>query len=301
MTNLNLRHLEAFAAIATSGNFTRAAQVLHISQPALTVQIRQLEDTIGARLIDRTTRSMKLTAIGQELSPVVQRLLREIDAVLHSAHDLAAGVRGQVSVAVLPSVCSTILPGIIATFRKQHPNITVALNDALAARVLAMVKEEQVDIGIGSFSDADDSLRSVPLFSDRMRAVLPRNAPLARKRTLRLKDLAAAPLILMHRQSSVRTLIDRAFQAIGEFPHPAYETTYMSSAVGMVKAGLGYAFLPSSATDMWGMEGVASRPLRDAGLTRHIVAVSKASRSLSPATEAFLRVLIGAFKSGKHL
>jgi DNA-binding transcriptional LysR family regulator len=108
-TSLNLRHLEALIAIARAGNFTRAAQALHISQPSLTVQIRQLEEALGVRLLDRNTRSVRLTQIGRELTPVIERLVREVDSVVLNARDLATGNRGLVTVAALPSISATIL------------------------------------------------------------------------------------------------------------------------------------------------------------------------------------------------
>lgn len=292
MNRLNLRHLEAFAAIATIGNFTRAAQALHISQPALTVQIRQLEQTLGVRLLDRNTRTVKVTRIGQQLSPVVERILREIDAVRDHAHELAAGTRGLVSVAAIPSACAIVLPRIIAAFRGANPGILVALKDVTSPRVLTMVKNDEVDLGIGSFTDADPALQVAPLFTDHMRAVIPKHGPLAQQRSVRLKDLVNYPLILMDPQTSVRMLVDRAFESIGHFPAPAYEVTYMSSVVGMVKAGLGVALLPSATLEIEELSGLTSRPVHHPGLTRRIVAVQKSGRNLSPAAAKFLNALV---------
>lgn len=290
--NLNIRHMEALVAIARTGNFTRASQALHLSQPSLTVQIHQLEDTLGVRLLDRNTRSVKLTKIGKELIPVMQRLVREIEAVVQNAKDLATGERGLVTVAALPSVSSTVLPGIIARFREQSPGVAVSLKDVVAQRILTMVKAEDVDFGIGSFSDADPEVDTIPLFTDRVRIVFLPGSPLEHKRTIPLKLLVGLPLILMDQQSSVRNLVNRAFESIGHFPVPAYEVTYMSTAVGMVKAGLGIAFLPSSAMEVSGLVGLRSRIINHPALTRRIVLVKKAGRSLSPAAEGFLKSMV---------
>jgi DNA-binding transcriptional LysR family regulator len=291
MNNLNFRHLEAFVAVAMAGSFTRAAKSLHVSQPALTVQIRQLEETIGVRLLDRNTRTVALTRIGQQLFPVVQRLLGEIEGVVHHAREMASGVRGSVSVAALPSVCSTLLPRIIANFRKDYPGISVTLKDVVAQKVLALVKGGEVDFGIGSFAGVDPAIHVVPLFADRMRIIFPPRSPLAQKRQIRLKDLAGYPLIMMDPQSSVRLLVDRAFESIGHFPIPAYEATYMSSAVGMVKAGLGVAFLPSTTLEVHELSGLSSRVVNHPGLTRNIVAVRRAGRQPTAAAANFLNVL----------
>lgn len=294
--NLNLRHLEAFVAIATAGNFTRAAGLLHISQPALTVQIRQLEENIGVKLLDRNTRTVKLTAIGEQLAPVIGRVLRDIEAVLRDASEMAAGTRGTVSVAALPSVCSTILPRIIAAFKKDQPGISVVLKDVVSQKVLSMVKTREVDFGVGSFTDSDPAIEVVPLFADRVKIVVPRDSPLARKRAIQLQQMLGLPLILMERDSSVRMLVDRAFESIGHYPTPAYEATYMSSAVGMVRAGLGVAFLPSSTLEMSELTGLTARSVAHPGLTRKIVAVRKAGSELSPAATNFLDVLVAGCK-----
>jgi DNA-binding transcriptional LysR family regulator len=297
LNNLNLRHLEAFVAIATAGNFTRAARILHISQPALTVQIRHLEETIGVKLLDRNTRTVRLTPIGQQLAPVIGRVLRDIEGVLHHAHDMAAGIRGTVSVAALPSVCSTILPRMIAAFGKDQPGISVVLKDVVTTKVLAMVKNAEVDFGVGSFTGADPGTQIVPLFTDHMKIVLPRRSPLAKKQVIQLKELVGLPLVLMERDSSVRMLVDRAFESIGHFPTPAYEATYMSSAVGMVRAGLGVTFLPSSTLEMSELTGLAARRVDHPGLTRRIVAIQRSGAELSPAAANFLKVLIAGCKN----
>ncbi len=290
--NLNLRHLEALVAIARTGNFTRAAQALHVSQPSLTVQIRQLEETLGVRLLDRNTRSVKLTQIGKELTPVLQRLVREIEGVVVRAQESSSGSCGVVTVAALPSISSTILPKVIARFHEQSPGVAVTLRDVLAQRVLAMVKSEDVDFGVGSFPDADPDIQTISLFTDRMRIVFPPGSPLEHKRGLTLKHLVEMPLILMDQASSVRALVNRAFESIGHFPAPAWEVTYMSTAVGMVKAGLGITFLPSSALEVSELTGVRSRILNHPMLTRKITVAQKAGRSLSPAADGFLKAMI---------
>src|ERR671938_1927365 len=119
--DLNLRQLQSFVTVARLGSFTRAARLLHLSQPALTKQIRQLEETLGVRLLDRTTRAVEPTHIGKELAPVVDQLLRELEAVVVNTKELATKSRGVVRVAALPSIASTILPATVARFQGRYP------------------------------------------------------------------------------------------------------------------------------------------------------------------------------------
>src|SRR4051794_33070645 len=127
--DLNFRHLQAFVTVARLNSFTRAAKLLHVSQPALTKQVRQLEKTLAIRLFDRDTRTVALTSIGSELLPVVAQLLREIEGVVFNSQELAAKSRGILRVAALPSLCSTILPIALARFHTLHPGVSVVLRD----------------------------------------------------------------------------------------------------------------------------------------------------------------------------
>ena len=117
----SLAQIRSFVAIAKSGSFTRAARAVHLSQPALTVQIRQLEQALNVKVLDRNTRSVRLTRVGEELVPVLERLLHELDTVVAEARGLAAMRHGIVHVACLPSFAATILPAAIVAFRAHHP------------------------------------------------------------------------------------------------------------------------------------------------------------------------------------
>jgi LysR family transcriptional regulator, carnitine catabolism transcriptional activator len=289
--SVNLQHLKAFVAVARLGSFVQAARLLHVSQPALTVQIRQLEETLGARLFDRNTRSVRPTQVGGELAPAAERILLEIESIVHSTRQLSAKQRGLVSIAALPSVSATILPGVVAEFKRRHPGVAVVLKDAIGQKVVSMVKTQEVDFGVGSFSHPDADVRFTMLFADRMSVVFPPGSPLARRGPKGLRDLAAHPLILTSKESSVRALVDRALREAGVYAVPAYEVTYMSTAAGLVRAGLGVAVLPTSAVEMGELAGLGSKPLRDASLTRDIGVIERQGRSLSPAAEAFVSTL----------
>jgi DNA-binding transcriptional LysR family regulator len=289
--DLNLRQLQTFITVARLGSFTRAAHLLHLSQPALTKQLRQLEETLDVRLLDRNTRTVELTRIGRELAPVVDQLLREIEAVVVNTKELAEKSRGVTRIAALPSISSTILPRTIAQFKKLYPGISVILKDILAQRLVAMVKADEVDFGVGSVNGTDSEIQFTLLLADRIVVVFPPGLSLERKKVIQLNDLTGLPLILMDKESSVRKLVDRAFESIGKFAVPAFEATYMSTAAGMVNAGLGVALLPSSAFETGELAGLSSRPIKHPALIREIGIIQKAGRSLSPAAESFVKSL----------
>jgi LysR family transcriptional regulator, carnitine catabolism transcriptional activator len=286
-----VRHIRAFLAVNRLGSFTRAAAELNVSQPALTVQIRQLEETLGVRLFDRNKRQVVLTPMGRDLLAPLARVLTDLEAVMSASHDLSGLRRGSVSVAVLPSVASGLLPIAIRRFMADYPGVTVHVRDVVAERVVELVKAEEVDFGVGSRVGPDRDVVVDSFLIDRMCAFYPDRHPLAGRRRLSLAEVVVFPLILTARGTSVRTLVERALEQEGLSISLACEANYMSTAVGMVRAGLGVSILPQSAVDTASCEGIGVEPINAPGLTRRIGLIRKASRSLSPAAERFVAVL----------
>lgn len=293
--NVNLRQLRAFVCIGRVGSFTKAAVILNATQPTLSAQIRDLEYALKVRLFERNTRSVTLTASGEDLLPAVGQLLGELDQVLERAQDTSARIVGRVSIAALPSVCSRALPRAIATFRSQHPRVSIQLRDAVGDRAVELVRTKTVDFGVGSVSD-DPSVEFVPIMHDYIVAVLPRDHPLAASRTVSLQQLLRYPLILMDRDSSVRHIVDSAFASVGRMVAPEYEATFMSSAVGMVRAGLGITLLPSSAYEVSATD-FAIRRVRHTALRRSVGIIKLRGRSLTPAANAFVQIYVAEAKS----
>lgn len=292
--NLDVRQLRAFLTVAECGSFTRAAANLNLSQPALTVQIRKLEEALGARLFDRNTRMVALTGTGQELLPALGRILCDLDAVVAGTRQLSTMQRGVVRLAVLPSFASGVLPEIIAAFRRRHPGIGFAIRDVIASGVAALVTNGEADLGLTGGSVAGLELEVLLRGADRMHAVYPQDHALALRATLSIADLARHPLILTDAATSVRQVVDAAFAAAGIVPHLSAEVTYMASAVGMVRAGLGVAVLPGSAMEVRAETSLRSQPIAGEGFARPIAVVKRRGRTLPPASERFLAELAPA-------
>lgn len=294
--NMDVRQIRAFLAVARFESFTRAAQALNLSQPALTVQIRNLEEGLGLRLIDRNTRTVGLTRMGRELLPALQRIVADLEAVLSEARDLAGGSHGIVRLAALPSQASGFLPEVIARFREANPRISFAISDTVASGVLRQVRDETVDLGLTGGRVFDDDLEVLHVSQDRMHVVYPHTHPLAEVEQLTASTLARHPLVLMHPSTSVRAVVDTAFAGSGLPVVVAAEPTYMSTAVGMVRAGLGVAILPGSAMEVRAEAGLASRPIADDAFMRDVSLIKRADRTLPPASEIFAKILIQAMQ-----
>ena len=287
----DIRHIRAFFAVAQLGSFTRAAGKLHISQPALTVQIQQLEESLSVRLFDRTKRQVALTQVGRELLKPLEQVLADLDFVMKSSQDLKTVRRGRVTIAALPSLSAGLVPLAIRHFAAEHPGIDVRLNDVLAEKVLQLVKAEEVDFGIGSRLGPDRDIEVTALLTDRLCALLPKGHLLAKQRFLTLRDIVAFPLILMAKGSSVRTFLERILEKQKLEFSLACESNYMSTAVGLVRAGLGVCILPESVINVAVCDGVSVKPISTPKMVRSIDIIRKRNRSLSPAAQQFAEAL----------
>jgi DNA-binding transcriptional LysR family regulator len=292
--DMNLRQLRSFVSIAQLKSFTRAAELLHLSQPALTVQIRKLEDALRCRLLDRNSRSVELTRIGRELLPTLQRTLQDIDAIVVDSHAQSAGRFGTVRIASLPSFAASLLPDVILACRKRNPRLGFVVRDAVASQVVQLVRSEEVDLGITGGDLAEGEIECLHQVQDRLCLVFPNAHPIGRRRSIKLQDILDLPLVLTDPATSVRAVVDAAFLSLGRLPVMACETTYMMTAVAMVRAGLGMTILPASAREIRAERGLKSRPIEDPAFVRQVSIVKKRNRTLPPAAQAFLEVCTAA-------
>jgi DNA-binding transcriptional LysR family regulator len=288
---LTLRQIRAAVAVARTGSFGRAAAELHLSQPALTVQMRELEQALGLRLFDRGARGAEPTRSGEALVETFTRVLRELDSAVADAREEAAQRTGLVRLAVLPSIGATLLPAALARLRTRSPGIRVQLRDAVAGRIATLVRDGVAELGIAPAAEPEPGLEARLLFEDSLVAVMPSDHALAAEPTVTLPALVDGPLVLPDPDSSVRTLFEEACAAQGLVAVPACEATYISTVLAMVRAGLGVGILPASSVEGSTAPALVSRPVAGARLGRRIVLLSRRGRTLSPAAEAFLDAL----------
>ncbi|QCI12332.1 LysR family transcriptional regulator [Pseudomonas putida] len=285
-----LQHIRAFITVAQRGNFARAADDLHLSPSALTVQIRQLEGWLGVELLERSPRHVALTAAGREALPAMEKLLLDLGNIVNASQDLAAVRRGVISVAALPSLCAGALAERLAVFRQHYPGIEVRLRDLVAERITERVREGDVDFGLGVRAKLGHGLSFSPLLHDRLCLFVPAGHPLA-SGELHLADLHGQPMILTGRDSSVRAQIEQVFQARGLTLRVAMEANYMSTVLALVRNGLGIALLPESADD--GERRLVRRYLPEPGLERELGVITRSESSLSPAALRLVECLKG--------
>lgn len=285
------RHIRAFLAVARLSSFTQAAHQLHVSQPALTVQIKQLEDELGTRLFDRDRRQVSLTEAGRRLLPAMQRILDEFDGAVQQGQDIADLKSGRLSIASLPSIAAAWLPEVMRTYRQRYPGIDIQIDDVSADSIIKLVRDELVDIGLGPWGNRDRTLHFTPLMEDQMVVFFPPDHPLHQQKCPSLKQLTQYPHVLTSRGSSVRQSVHRALEAEGVDIEIACEVAYLSTAIGMVRAGLGVAVLPRSTLHAAPCDGLEYRPVAGSSLRRLLGVLQLRRQPLSAAAQAFLQLL----------
>lgn len=284
------RQIRAFLSVARHLQFTRAGRELNMSQPAVTAQINLLEQQLGVQLFHRTKREVVLTTAGRELLPIIEGIGAGFESLMSSSTDLGTGQRGRVRLAVLPSVAASLLPDTLKTFRRRHPAVEVEIWDVVAADILAMVKDGQVDLGIGQRLTPDRDLVVTDFVADELCAFFPQDHPLAAKAgPLDLSDCLAYPQIVTKPNSSVRVLLERALAQTRAEVEIAMEVNYMSTALAGVGAGMGVAILPRAAVDAGRTGHLRWAPLHDPGLRRRIGFIRRRDRPFSIAAAALVQ------------
>jgi len=289
--NPTLRQMRAFVALAKTGNFTLAARHLHVTQSALSGLIKELEQTLGMRLFDRSTRRIALTDMGRELHPLFSQMIDDLDGALANIADHAQLRKGIVRVAAPQLMACTLLPDAIAAWRRQYPDVQVSLVDSPVEDVTTHVLSGQVDIGIGPERDLPLQLEARALMEMPFEAVVPPAHALAGRERVGWDELAAEPFISLRGQFTELLLADmdkRTGAAVrGLTLKPVHEVTFMTTALAMVAAGLGLTVCMPYAAPLVRQHGLRMLPLGAPALTRRFLLYVREQRALSPAAEAF--------------
>ena len=292
----DLNDLQAFRAVAELGNFRRAAEAVHISQPAFSRRIDKLEQALGVRLLERTTRRVSLTAVGRDFARKVQELLDDLDGTLLGLQGVAATRMGEVRIACVPSTVYYYLPQVISRYHERYPKIRIKVFDASANEVLGAVAQGEADFGINFIGGQESDIEFKPLLEERFVAACRRDHPLARKKRVAWAELAAHDFITVSQSSGNRLLLDQALAGVPGRPQGIYETQHVTTQLGLVEAGLGVAVVPAMAMPGADHPLLVSVPLVAPVVSRKVGLIRRRGRSLSPAADqlyAFLLAMKG--------
>jgi DNA-binding transcriptional LysR family regulator len=251
--NYELRHLIYFREVALHLHFRQAAEVLGVAQPSLSRQIAHLEEAVGTPLFRRSPRHVELTPAGRHLLEQVEPWLQKFQQLPATLQAIAEGGVGVLRVGFTGLAMATVLPGVLREFQRSHPRIRVELNESPTATQVEALRTGEIACGFLHPDSLPDGFQTQPLLRERNGLVLPADHDLARRRQLRLNDLAAVPFVLFPRVHNP-SFYDRtlsAFAQAGISPRIAEEVWPRANAVGLVRAGIGATFMcPSEARNL---------------------------------------------------
>jgi LysR family transcriptional activator of glutamate synthase operon len=288
---MDLRQLRYLVALAEELNFTRAAANEHIAQPAMSQQIRRLENELGLALVERTTRHVSLTEAGQLLVVRARRILAELEA---AATELAAvrGVdTGHVTIGAMHTMGPVDLSLALATFHGRHPHVGLTVREASSEEMAEMLRIDELDLAFLSVTERVEShgLGLHQLVSEELVALLAPDHPLAGRRQVRMAELAAEAFISFRAGARLRELLFAAGREAGFEPRVALESNESQRVRRLVSRGLGVAILPRSDAIGPGAE-VAVAALVEPSLRRDITLAWREGRRHPPAATAFLKL-----------
>lgn len=292
MNNATIKQLRAFVTVVDSGNFAEACVLLHLSQPALSIAIKNLEQGIGGKLLIRSTKTSVLTPEGKEFYPTAKLLLNDWDNAFNDLNDLFSLKRGKLEVAAMPSFGSSLLPSYIRLFRDKHPNINIKVHDVIAEDTIAMVRAGRVELAVTFDPGECDDLTFYPLFSDNFIVALPEHHPLLSCKNISWQAIAQYPFIALQKPSSIRELIDKTIIANKLQLTIAFEAHQLATIGKMISEQLGISIMPSLCKPQLQSQGVLCRPLKSPLVSRRVGIVKKRRIPLSTTAQALVNIIL---------
>jgi DNA-binding transcriptional LysR family regulator len=288
LLTLELRHLRYFRRVVDELHFGRAAAALAVSQPTLSIQIRQLEGLVGARLFDRHTRQVALTDAGRALDDAARRILRDVDTAVEATRQAQAGEVGVLRVGFGPTLMLSTLGRVVRTYRQRHPGVRIDLRELPTSEQLTALVHGDLDVGFVRGADADPRLH-VELFArEALLIALHRDHPAAGATRVPVSALAHDPWVLFPRAIApqLHEQVMRLCQQAGFTPNVTQESREVYTTVGLVGAGVGVTIIPETVQRMsW--QGVVYKAIPRASVRLSMV---RQSGPVRPVVETFLAV-----------
>ena len=293
--NVGLRQLRAFLAVAKHGSFSRAAEEVAVSQSAVSFAVQQLESELELRLLDRTTRQVKMTAVGETLAASGTRLLAELDTVLKELKETGQRRRGKVVMACVPSVARGLMPACVEYCATKWPEITFAIEDVAAKDVLAKVERGDVEFGLSGGNIDGSELYVEDLTKDPFVLACRRDDDLAKSNAVAWGKLSGRRMVMLNSTSGSRSQILDTLTKAKVQAQIALELAQPSSVLAMVEARLGVAVVPLLVAPIQAHPTLTTRRLVRPSVSRTISLLRRRDRSLSPAASAVWSTLIEQF------
>ena len=296
---MDLRQLRYLVALADERHFTRAAVREHVAQPALSQQIRKLEEEVGVALVERTTRKVSITEAGELLVARARRILSECNAAQAELEALRGILTGHVSVGAMHTMGPVDVSLALAIFHQRHPGVELTVLEQSSEELAEMLRDDVLDLAYLSVTERIEShgLGLHQLVSEEIVGILPRSHPLAKRSGVRMSELAGEQFISYREGSRLRELLNRAAREAGFDPQVMLESNESRRIRRLVARGMGVAILPRSDTEGAGADVVVVR-LDQPALTRDITLAWRQGRRHPPAVAEFIDLSRDLFSAG---
>ncbi len=293
---MELHQLRYVVAVARTGNFSRAAEQCHVSQPSLSQQIQKLEEELGERLFDRLKREAKLTAHGEAFLRRAVKILEEVDAAKREAKDATELLRGTVTIGVLPTIAPYLLPEVLPVFADKYPGVELVLQEDTTAHLLKLLLACEIDFALASQPIHDGRLEVRELFTEELLLALPSGHPLARKRTVNADDLKQERLIVMKEGHCLGHQVLNFCDRRDLRPNISFRSAQLETIQSLVCAGMGLSLIPAMAANSMHSDRLDYRSLQSPKPERRIVAVWPRQRPPGRAANEFLKLAVARSK-----
>jgi LysR family hydrogen peroxide-inducible transcriptional activator len=292
---MEMHQLRYVVAVARTGNFSRAAEQCHVSQPSLSQQIQKLEGELGGRLFDRMKREAKPTPQGEAFLRHAVRVLEEVDAARREAKDATDLLSGTVAIGVLPTIAPYLLPRVMSGFTENFPGVEVIIQEDTTAHLIKLLLAYEIDFALASQPIQDPRLEVRELFAEELLLALPPGHPLTRKRTVCVADLEKERFIVMKEGHCLGDQVLQFCTRRDLRANISFRSTQLETIQSLVRAGLGVSFVPAMATQSKRDDLPEYRSLQNPRPQRKIVAVWPRQRPPARAATEFLKAVSARF------
>jgi len=288
---MEMHQLRYVTAVARAGNFSRAAEQCHVSQPSLSQQIQKLEAELGERLFDRMKRQARLTVQGEAFIRRAVRILEEVDAAKREAADSQSLLRGTVTLGVLPTIAPYLLPSVMLEFTEKYPGVEIVVQEDTTARLLKMALAYEIDFALASNPIRDDRLALRELMTEELLLAVPRGHPLSRKKTVTSDDLADERFIVMKEGHCLGDQVLHFCDRRHLQTRIRFRSAQLETIQALVASGLGISLIPAMAAGSQRPDSPHFRSLQSPKPERSIVAAWPKQRPPGRAATEFLKCI----------
>tara|TARA_R110002049_G_scaffold309077_1_gene516619 strand:- start:21538 stop:22464 length:927 start_codon:yes stop_codon:yes gene_type:complete len=293
----NFKLLQSFISVADTGSFRAAAEKLHRSQSVVSTQVRQLEEQIGLKLFERTTRKTELTEQGKKLLRHLRSALSEIETGLEELRQESLGEVGHIAMACVPSIAGSILPAVLKEFRDIYPKVGLRLVEQTSVALLETVKSRKVDFGIGPFVADEPDLSFTTIAEEPIFAVLPPTFRKENAKSISLADLAGNSVVMASNAAALRGNLDQETSKSGIKIESSFEVTHVQTMLAFARAGLGIALIPASTLPVPPDADLQVLHVTEPPLQRRLCLITAKGAVASKVSSELTRLILGHFQS----